>query len=226
MEILVISLVMILIAPAIYLLMRRYGDGLQFLDRLVFFVVAALVLFELLSHSFEGAGFWALGMAALGWLIPYLFEAHWHSMTERIHIVPIILVCVGIVIHGFIDGLAIASPGAGHAHTHGDLHLLPWAVVMHQLPFAVFIWWFLYPKKGWKLPTLVLSLLGLSCIVGYFTADAFLAHMHAAEGPGYNLFQALVAGSLLHLAMHKGHNHKEKDHAHNHEHGHHHHHRH
>lgn len=212
MGILILSLVILLAAPVFYKMVHQSGRRLTFLDRSVFIAVALLVLFELVTHSIEAIGWWALPVALVGWLVPYLFEANWHQLTtEKIHNVPLALACTGLVVHGFLDGMALYVP---HAH-EGEAHFLPWAVIIHRLPLSVFLWWLLYPRHGWRLPSLVLFLYGLSTLGGYFLGEALLPGM---DHDYYGGFEALVAGSLLHLAVHNGHKHDHHDHHHGHHH--------
>ncbi len=213
MGMLLLSLLTLVLAPVVYFVFARrssgvvkLGSGIVLLDRLIFVAVAGLILIGILPTAVEYSGLWAIGVAVIGWWAPSVFEHHWKSLAEKVHFVPLIFVLVGLTVHGFLDGLGMVDVG-GPGHQHPELfgvdrfHLLPWAIVMHQLPVAMFVWWLLYPQHGWKLPTVALSAIGVASIAGFVFHDAIITGDSGTHAMG--LFQALVAGSLLHLVVHR-----------------------
>lgn len=197
MEILILSLLILVAAPLLYRVVHRYSHSIRFIDRSVFFIVFGLVVYEIVEHSLEVIGYWTVPVLALGWIIPFVLESNWKNMTEKIHLVPLALAILGLFIHGMMDGFVMVLPEFDHSH---GVAALPYAVIIHRLPLSVFIWWLLYPSKGWPLPTFILFVYGFSTVVGYFVGTEVLEQLHSEWT--FAVFQAIVAGSLLHLAGH------------------------
>jgi len=195
MYMLMLSLVGLLVAPPIYFLFRSKVKGAILLDRLVFIAVVGLVVVLILPHAFEHVGWLALVGALAGWGGLYLLECFALRSEERVHNIPVLLFSCWLVVHGLLDGAALANVG-GHEHSS-----LPLAVVLHRVPAALLLWWLVYPRKGvyWASATLVV--IGVTSILGFvFASHAIHALGHHA---GVHLFESFMAGSLVHLAFHR-----------------------
>ena len=182
------TLLTLLLGPLLFRLARPLPALLPILDGFIFVGIGGLMLLDILPHSVEVAGFLALAVAALGFFGPTLAERLWHRVGERAHAAALMVALVGILTHSFIDGMALVE-GAS----------LSLAVILHRVPVALALWSLIRPGYGTLIASTVLTLMGLSTIGGYFLGHT-LADL--ATRPALGLFEALVAGSLLHVVFH------------------------
>ncbi len=197
MTLLVISLVALVVGPLLYGVADKARSSLVALDGFVMVAVTGLVLVHIIPHSLESAGPWALALALAGFLGPGLVEHTLRRAARQAHAAALVLALGGLVVHAVFDGAALA--GSGHGG-HGTGSVLALAVALHRLPIAITIWSLLYAPAGrnWAAGTLVA--LGAGTLVGYGGADAVMHHL-GSSWVGY--LQALVAGSLLHVVIHR-----------------------
>ena len=197
MTLLVISLVALVIGPLLYGVADKARSTLAALDGFVMVAVTGLVLVHIIPHSLESAGPWALALALAGFLGPGFVEHRLRTAARQAHAAALVLALGGLVVHAVFDGAALAGSGHGGHDTGSALAL---AVALHRLPIAITIWSLLRGPAGrnWALSTLVA--LGGGTLLGYGGADAVLHHL-GSSWVGY--LQALVAGSLLHVVIHR-----------------------
>ena len=230
------------LAPVIFWGARENESVLNGLDGFVIVSIGVLVLGDLIPHAVEDAGFIALAFAALGLIAPLLLEGVRRIGAKQTHRMLIAVAMIGLVTHAIIDGVAIASAmetvvdAHGHAHAHDHAHghghghdhsTLGLGVLLHRLPVALGIWWMVRPRFGFIPAALGLIALSLATIIGYSAGDTLMANMSL---PAYGMFQAFVAGMLLHVIGHgaRGHGHDHSDsgakaqdhHNHDHQHAH------
>jgi hypothetical protein len=217
---LLISLLILLVTPLLHLGVSKLGKPYGLFERLLFILVTVLVLVHILPDAYEIAGWPVLIVALVGWGLPGFLERNLHHMAGTIHGAQIVVAIIGLGLHGVLDGVGlslgdIAEVGHEarvHTHVHSHAHdSLPLAILLHRVPEALFLWWVLKPKYGFKIPSAVLAFLGLSTIFGFWFGHEWLSGFE--NGAGFGYFQALVGGSLMHLASHRPHDHSD-DHAH------------
>ncbi len=207
-QILAISVAALLLGPGIHRVARREKITMAALDNFVLVAVAGLVMVEIVPGALESAGWPAFLALVLGILGPSIAEGPLRLAARGTHGTALTVAVLGMAAHSFTDGLALAS-----AHLSGSSgHALEVAVIAHQLPVAVAVWWLLSPL-GLLRASAAMALLGAATIAGYVLADSSLGSFPES----YNgLFQALVGGLLLHVVAHR----QNHDHDHDHDHGH------
>lgn len=215
MPFLLASIALLWAAPFVYYLTDEHKKAHRLVERVLLLALAALVLVDILPDSFEAAGWWAILVALIGLALPSLVERVWHRLAHTIHWVPLTLGILGLALHASIDGAAFVDHADPTEMAHHHLHSLPYLVLVHRFFEGMFIWWSLKPLAGKKWTIAVLILNASFTCAGYFMGDILF---HSIEGDfGYALFQALVGGSLLHLAIDRhggGHDHHGHDHKH------------
>jgi uncharacterized membrane protein YraQ (UPF0718 family) len=189
------SLLALGLGPLVLRLARRDGHVLPALDGFVFVAIGGLVLLHAIPEAFAVSGVAALAAAALGFLGPLLVERWLHRAARQVHALALLLAVLGLGMHAFLDGAALLEGPAAH----GGAHSLPLAVVLHRIPVGLTIWWLLRPAYGGGLAAGCLAAIGAATVGGYLAGPS-LAGGLALSGVG--LFQALVAGSLLHVVVH------------------------
>lgn len=194
MLLLILSLAALALGPLLYVIGTRRAGVREGLDGFVFVSIAGLVIFHVIPEVMEVAGMWALGFAALGLFGPLVFERYVKKLAREAHALALVLGMLGTVLHGMIDGMTLSSSTG-----FGALGL---AVLVHRLPVGLAVWWLLKPQKGLKAALTVLISIGVATIVGFSLAEGSADRVHSF---GAMCFQALVAGSLLHVVFHLSH---------------------
>ncbi len=195
-HLLVLSLAILAIGPVLHQLARVTGSMLAVLDGFVYVTIGGLVLLHIVPETYELAGwpvFLALGVGLLG---PGWVENRLQGLARQAHAVALLLALVGIGLHAFTDGLALGQGG----HEHAGEHMLPMAVVLHRLPVGLMVWFLIRPVYGLRLALATLGLIGVATVWGFSIGEAAVGGL-ANDGRG--LFQALVAGTLLHVVVHR-----------------------
>ncbi len=192
MTLLVLSLLALAAAPLIYRVADRAVMALAALDGFVIMSIAGLAAVHIIPHAIQHGGYGVIGIAALGFLGPGWAEHALHRSADRVHSATLILAVLGLLLHGFFDGVGLAAPLEHES-------MLGIAVLLHRLPVAITLWWLLKPRNK-QTATGVLIGLAVMTIAGFFTADA-LAPLLETSWLAY--VQALIAGSVLHVVAHR-----------------------
>ncbi len=161
---------------------------------IVLILVGGMILVEILPEAYKTLGYWAIILAILGFIGPTLIERSFHKTANTTHLLTIMLGLSGLVIHAMIDGIAL------QAGEEVNSHHLSTAIIMHRLPVGLTIWWMLKPLIGEKYALGFLLLMGIATFIGYASGESLgLYQNHIA----FSILQAVVAGSLLHVIIHK-----------------------
>ncbi|WP_434420294.1 permease [Nannocystis pusilla] len=192
---LAISVVALVLGPLLHAAARRERVTMAALDSFVLVAVTGLVALEIVPRALALAG-WPAFLALLAGLAgPAIAEGPLRLAARGTHRAALTLAILGMALHAFTDGLALAL-----AHLEeGDSHGLEVAVIAHQLPVAVGVWWLLSPA-GFVVAAGALLLLGAATVAGYVFADASFAVLDASW---LGLFHAIVGGLLLHVVGHR-----------------------
>ena len=191
-----ISIAMLIGAPLIYFIVARFERVWVYTNKALILAVTCLVVLHLLPESMRAIGWPATVLAFVGLFLPSLLERLWKRGASRVHAFPVILSLLGLVAHGVMDGAAISTSVLS---SERGAPVLSYAVLLHRLPAAVLVWSLFYPRKGPLFPTILLALLGLATTVGYLVGLNLLEAVH--DNLLFHGFQALVSGSLLHIAF-------------------------
>ncbi len=194
---LVASVLILGLGPALYRLARQRPAWLSALDGFLLVAICGLVLLDVLPETLEQSGWLAILFVLAGFLGPSLVEHWFHRLAGPAHRVAILLALLSLVLHALVDGAALVASSGEPAH---GLRSLPLAVVLHRIPVGLAIWWLLRPREGTRAALAVLGLIALSTAAGFFFVDTVLA---GTSGSALGLFQALVAGSLMHVVVHR-----------------------
>lgn len=135
----------------------------------------AVALADVLPEAFERGGREAAGIATLGFLLVHLtqhtFARHFHFGPETHAVTPGVSASalVGLLLHTFVDGVAIAS---GFAVDRNLGVLLSTAIFLHKVPEGLAISsLFLASGLGRRRALGAAALLGAATLVGVAVAD-------------------------------------------------------
>jgi len=189
-----LSLATLLLAPVIARAARSRSWLLSALDGFVLVSIGALVFLEILPQCVRVAGLGALVAALIGLLGPGLAERMLQRGARETHRAALALALLGLALHASLDGAALARP-----EDEATGVSLAVAVVVHRLPVALAIWTLVRPTFGVGPAAGLLGLIGVATAVGFGYGDAIVGTFSQAE---VRIFEALVAGSLIHVVFH------------------------
>lgn len=158
---------------------EAFGDGL------VQVAVGGLLLVHVVPFGLATAG-WPAALALAAGIAGGVF-AHRLPGAER---AAGALAIVALVIHGLIDGAALAGE-----------ELLGWAVVLHTLPAGLATWRIGRARGGLPLAIGLLAASAISTTAGWVATEHLSAALPEAA---FGVAQCLVAGALLHVLGHLG----------------------
>ncbi|PIE91301.1 MAG: hypothetical protein CR997_01610 [Acidobacteria bacterium] len=199
MTFLILSLLALATGPLIFHFIQGRLRWEKFIDGFIFVTISGLVFLHIMPEAIVNGGWLALLFGVLGLIGPSFGEKIFHHNVHQTHKIALILGVMGIFLHAGMDGATLSLPGGHHhggEHTH---ELLALAVILHRIPVSLTLWWLLKPEFGRNKAVWMLVLIGIVTVIGYFTGPSLLHSSSLA------LFQAFVAGSLLHVVFHQGH---------------------
>lgn len=199
---LIATLLALLSGPLLYTLARNRPQLHAVLDGFVLVSITGLVLLDALPGALAAGGVWSLAFLLAGLLGPTLLEHLLTHARREAHLAALALAVLGLIIHSLADGAALA-PGA---QAQDSLAL---AVAVHSLPVGLVVWWLMAPVFGAVLPALALAAMALGTFVG-FHYGIELGGLIGAEAGAW--FQALVAGSILHVVFGRPHLDEDSEH--------------
>ena len=197
MELLLASLAALALGPlAVRLCAGRSGPG-QLLDAFILVSILWLVGLTLLPNALQAGGASAAVVLIVGFWLPGWLENRFAERTIRAHDLALALGVLGLALHSLVDGIALAAPTVEHIE-HGEE--LASAVLIHRLPVGMTVWWLLRDRK--VLAWFALSLVALGTWAGFAYGDQLVGEFTPM---GLAWFQAILAGSLLHVVVHRSH---------------------
>lgn len=196
------TLTALMCGPLLYALARPRPVLLAFLDGFVLASIAGLVLLEVLPGTYGEGGVWSLAFIALGAIGPSLVENVLQRARREAHLATLALAMLGLLLHSIADGAALTPGQDLHEHHGHAREALALAIVIHSVPVGLVVWWVMAPVFGRGLPAATLALMAAGTVAGY----AFGLELNAVLGAqAFAWFQALVAGSILHVVFGRPH---------------------
>ena len=174
-------------------------------DGLVYLVVPILVALQVFPYSFDTGELLSLVALGVGAGLYFVIERTSRAFAAQADNLAILVALSGLVLHALLEGAALGA-GANQSDP-----FFVFAVVLHRFPVGLVVWWLIRPRHG-----RAAALAGVGAIVAATLAGAGGGSLVAppSDGLGLDLYQAFVAGSLLHVVFHQG----RSDHRH-HDHG-------
>jgi len=193
--------------PVLYRLLHEHPRAVRLVDGFVYVAVPILVAWQVLPHAWESRSVMAVVLLVVGFLVPAAVERLSQALEHHADNVALVVGLSGLVIHALLEGAALV-PGAGAIAVPFAL-----AIILHRIPVSLVIWWLIRPRFGSFAASAGVALIVVGTLAGYGLGIEFLADVH---GPGLELYQAFVSGSLVHVVFHQG----RHDHQHDHDHKH------
>ncbi|HBP23309.1 MAG TPA: hypothetical protein DEA08_36725 [Planctomycetes bacterium] len=180
----------------------------SFLDGFVLVMVAGLCLLFILPHAFSALGGWAVGLMALGFLVPTLSERFLHRHEGEGPPVFLTVALFALGAHCALDGAVLAESGAhahgAHDHAHGheaNEMAAMLAILVHRLPVGLFLGSTVRQLAGKRWGLVALAVVLGSTVGGHVLHEVLEAWAQATSA---GVLNALLAGGLLHVVVGHG----------------------
>jgi hypothetical protein len=206
---LALSTLALIAGPSLFALAARRPATREALEGFILVTIAGIVCLHIAPDAWRTAGLTSVVMGTLGLLFPSVLEGVFRQALARAHVVVLALAALGITVHAVLDGIALLPVVTETTSSGRELAI---GVIIHRLPVGMAIWWVVRPQFGTTVAMGTFVLVILTTGLGYgLGAEAF-----GTGAVALALFQAFVAGSLIHVALF-GITH-EHEHEHEHEH--------
>jgi hypothetical protein len=194
--------------PLLYGVLHDRPGLRQHVDGFVYLAVPLLVAWQILPAAWERRSVLPLLGVAAGLLVPMAVGRASQPLREGTDAVTLVVVMGGVLLHSLFDGAALAPLAAGRSAAALGL-----ALVLHRAVEGLVVWWIFRPAKGVGWAAAACGALLLTIATGFALGSELLG---GSEGAAVEIFEAFVAGSLLHVVFHQG----RLAHAHGDDHGH------
>lgn len=170
------------------------------LEAFVLITICGVVIFTLIPDAIAHGGLLAMPFAfiALGlpWLAERIMDRHGHG-THRILMV---VAASALVLHGISDGVVLRL-----SETSDDGWWIGAGLIVHRFGAAMGLWLLLSQVMGLGGRLATLLALGGATLIGYLGVST------GPTGATFGLWQALAAGSLMHILLHPLSHHHESE---------------
>ena len=196
------SIAALLAGPILWHMVGDVPGLRRALDWLVIGSVTALVVLAILPDAVEAGSPAVIIVAALGLLLPstieyFLHRSDRHRIENWAHMLTLSLSLAGLAIHATVEGAVLGRASDGTAASA----LIPLAVVIHRVPVGLTVWWLLRPL-GRFVALAALAGVVTGTVAGYMVGSPVV---NAMSGSQIVVFQAFVAGMLLHVVFFRQH---------------------
>lgn len=190
---LLVSLFVLVVVPFLYGQIIKRGEKLRYLKKIMVWSLAALISFHMLPELIATLGYRAVLIALLGAGTAVIVEVAGAKVGAARYMG--LLALLGLSLHGLMDGFAIKTSDGNLVHGIAEV------VVIHRIFAGVFIWQICVENYSKLTGTLILSLLGLMTVFGFFLGQQMLQNSYHVTQNIY-LVQAFALGCILHIAFH------------------------
>ncbi len=193
-----------ILGPLLYRVLHEHPKAVRLVDGFVYAAVPLLVAWQVLPHAWEERSILSIALLGAGFVLPTAMERVSHALEHHTDNMALIVGLSGLVTHALLEGAALV-PGAGAVATPFAL-----AVILHRIPVGLVIWWLIRPRFGALAAAGGVGAVVLGTLAGYGVGMEFVG---GPQGPGVELYQAFVSGSLVHVVFHQGRHDHQHDHA-------------
>ncbi len=192
-----------LAGPVLYGLLHDDPRAVRLVDGFVYLAVPLLVALQVVPSAWEHRSFLVLVALLAGVVVPTVLERASHVLHRHTDSAALLVGITGLLVHTLLEGAALAPGDDGIRLTFGL------AVILHQIPVGLVLWWLLRPRYGVAAAAAGVGSIVIGTWIGYSFGAEVLAGVH---GVGGEAFQAFVSGTLVHVVFHQG----RHDHTHEH----------
>ena len=184
-----------IMGAALYHILHNQAAAVRIVDGFVYVAVPLLVLWQVLPYTWTEQSLLPLLIVGSGILIPTILERVSNALASQTDNCAILFGLSGLVLHAALEGVAFtpASDVLGGPFVA--------AVILHRIPVGLVIWWLISPRHGELAAAAAVVSIPVATALGYVAGIEFLGEW---QSQGLELYQAFVAGSLIHVVFHQG----------------------
>lgn len=203
---LLLSLITLFAGPLIFQWVSSSHPLARALDRVIVFVLVALVVLLLIPDIVEPLGPSALGFLIVGYVLPGLLERAVKQAAETLHLLSLYVALIGLLLHAVLDGAGLAGS------TVRDSGGLAAAIILHRFGMGLMLWLIMQPVFGNRIAWATLFAMAAATIAGFEFSERLLPY---ADDTLIAAVQGIIVGTIIHSLVHREHVHST--HVHNHE---------
>jgi hypothetical protein len=185
--------------PLLYGLLHDRPSLRRHVDGFVYLAVPLLVAWQILPAAWERRSVVLLLGLAAGLLLPMWVGRASQALRHGTDAVTLAVVMSGVLLHSLFDGAALAPLAAGRSAAAFGL-----ALVLHRALEGLVVWWIFRPAKGVWWAAAACGALLLTIATGFALGSELLGGSSGSNDAAVEIFEAFVAGSLLHVVFHQG----------------------
>lgn len=189
-----VSIFVLALIPFVSSFLKSKTKGIKSVSKILNWLFAAVIALHLLPEVIGVAGYKAALVAVAGFALSLGLDSMGRKLNAWRYIPAVVF--VGLSIHGFLDGFAIRL-SSGLQHVHGIAEV----VVFHRIFAGMFIWQVSTENYTKKTAVVLLSLLGVTTVLGFFFGLQMLRSHSVYLNISY--IQAFILGGVLHIAFHR-----------------------
>lgn len=212
MENLLLALAAPVAGAVLYRFLHDHPKLTRAFDLTMYVAVPLLIAWQVFGHVVEHYGWdltrilMLLAVMGVGFGLPILIEHLYKQTRFGVELLSVLAGFSGLALHAVLEGMALI----------GEAMTITGSILLHRVMVGLMIWWVLFPRYGRIAAIFGISSLLATTAVGFFLAGALPEA--ALTGSTGEVFQAFVAGSLLHVVLHESahgspHDHSKHDHT-------------
>jgi hypothetical protein len=186
--------------PLLYGLLHERPSLTRYVDLFVYVAVPLLVVWQVLPSAWESRSVVPLLALGAGFFVPLWIGWIGRTSDTLAHgtdAVTLLVGLSGLLLHALFEGAGLAPLAQGRSAPAFGL-----AVVLHRLVEGLVVWWILRPSRGVKAAVGGVAAVVLVTVLGFGLGRGLLGGQ--TSGGAVEIYEALVAGSLLHVILHQG----------------------
>lgn len=196
--VLLLSLLMLFVGPALFVWFSGSHRVAHALDRVIVLVLVVMVVVLLLPEIVEPLGAWSIALVFVGYLLPGLLEKMIARASEALHLYSLYLALAGLALHAMLDGAGLAG---SELRASLDLAL---AIILHRFGVGLMLWMIIEPVYGRRAAWMTLLGMAAATVLGFEFSERLLP----LAGDAFILgMQAVIIGTIIHSLVHRGHVH-------------------
>lgn len=208
----ILSTIILIITPTLSGIAAKFERHSQLTSRWIHWLIAALVVYHIMSEAMSSSGMYIMIFAASGFMVTTMMRLM--SQAMEIKTLPIIptLIAFTMAMHGLFDGYAFRTAAAHplwwHSLADADTvtistsgisiasYSLALSCLLHRIPESLYLWRMISTNISRSVALLCLFILGASTLVSLVMSEELIR----SSRPIYlnlSYLQVFIAGVIL-----------------------------
>lgn len=190
----IISVLILYVAPLFGKQLQRYVDWRQAMDGFVVVAVLGIIAFNIMPGVLESKIPYIPFIFLAGLALPTVAELILKDHEVSTHRLALFIPAFAMILHALSDGSVLRLID-GEPQAQG----IALSMILHRFGIGAAIWWMMINQEGRRAGLIFVTMMAATTLVGYGSTDLLL---NIIAVPEVELVQAFAAGSLLHIILH------------------------